>query len=143
MNPGYWQGIRSVLRDLRAGELRVLIGAVTIAVAAMTAVGFFTDRVSQAVAIRSAEVLAADLVLRSNRPIENTFLRQAEALGLATATVISFPSVVVADNATSLADIEAVGDGYPLRGRLRTRSSSAEHARKRRNNAAAGALTGD
>jgi putative ABC transport system permease protein len=120
VNPGYWQGIRSVLRDLRAGELRVLIGAVTIAVAAMTAVGFFTDRVSQAVAIRSAEVLAADLVLRSNRPIEDTFLRRAEALGLATAKAVSFPSVVVAENATSLADIEAVGDGYPLRGRLRT-----------------------
>ncbi len=114
------QGIRSVVRDLRAGELRVLIGAVTIAVAAMTAVGFFTDRVSQAVAIRSAEVLAADLVVRSNRPIDDAYLERASQLGLATATAASFPSVVVAGDATALADIEAVSASYPLRGALRT-----------------------
>jgi len=117
---GFGHGVRSVLRDLRAGELRVLIGAVTLAVTAMTAVGFFTDRVSQAVAIRSAEVLAADLVLRSNRPIGDEYRQRAGELGLAVSTAVSFPSVVVAGDATSLADIEAVGPGYPLRGSLRT-----------------------
>ena len=34
-----------MLRDLRAGELRLLIVAVTLAVAALTAVGFFADRI--------------------------------------------------------------------------------------------------
>jgi putative ABC transport system permease protein len=113
------QGIRSVIRDLRAGELRVLVGAACVAVAAMTAVAFFTDRVGQAVATRSSEVLAADLVVRSNRPIPESNLVRA-AIGLVTATGTSFPSVVVAGAATALADIEAVSGGYPLRGRLRT-----------------------
>ena len=34
---------RQTLRDLRAGELRLLVVAVMLAVAALTAVGFFAD----------------------------------------------------------------------------------------------------
>ena len=37
-------GWKSTLRDLRAGELRLLIVAVALAVASLTAVGFFADR---------------------------------------------------------------------------------------------------
>ena len=112
-------GVRSVFRDLRTGELRVLAVAVVLAVAASTAVGFFTDRVGRAVLQRSGEVLAADLVLRSNRPIPESYAELAAAAGVATATVTSFPSVVLAGDASALADIEAATDGYPLRGRLR------------------------
>ncbi len=124
------QGMRSVIRDLRAGELRVLIGAVCVAVASMTAVGFFTDRVGQAVAMRSSEVLAADLVVRSNRPISEEYLARAAETGLASATGTSFPSVVVAGDATTLADIEAVSEQYPLRGHLRTSAVAYGEARQ-------------
>ena len=113
-------GLRSVLRDLRSGELLVLVAAITLAVAATTAVGFFTDRVGKAVVIRSAEVLAADLVLRSNREIKPDYIDHAHSLGLGTATLTSFASVVLATDAGALADIEAAGSGYPLRGELRT-----------------------
>ena len=37
-------GWRTLWRDWRAGELRLLVLAVTLAVAALTAVGFFADR---------------------------------------------------------------------------------------------------
>ena len=103
-------GLRSVLRDLRSGELGVLVAAITLAVAATTAVGFFTDRVGKAVVIRSAEVLAADLVLRSNRIIRPDYLEHARELGLDTASLTSFASVVLAAEAAALADIEAAGD---------------------------------
>ena len=111
--------LRGVVRDLRAGELRVLTAAVAVAVAAMTAVAFFTDRVSRAVDIRSAEVLAADLVLNSKRPIDPAYPSRAAELDLATASVTSFPSVVLAGEQSALADVEAVSDGYPLRGELK------------------------
>jgi putative ABC transport system permease protein len=103
----------------------VLAAAVTVAVAAMTAVGFFTDRVSRAVDIRSAEVLAADVVVNSKRPISHDYSEQAGRLGLATASVTSFPSVVLAGESSALADVEAVSEGYPLRGDLKTSSSLA------------------
>jgi len=111
--------LRGVVRDLRAGELRVLTAAVAVAVAAMTAVAFFTDRVSRAVDIRSAEVLAADLVVNSKRPIDPAYAAQAADLGLATASVTSFPSVVLAGELSALADVEAVSEDYPLRGQLK------------------------
>jgi putative ABC transport system permease protein len=112
-------GARSVLRDLRSGELRILLAAVVLAVTATSAVGFFTDRVGRAVVQRSGEVLAADLVVRSNRPIPESYAAQAATEGLETAAATSFPSVVLAGEASALADIEAVSEGYPLRGRLR------------------------
>jgi len=115
-------GLTQVGRELKSGEVRVLAAALALAVAAMTAVGFFTDRVAQGVQGRSAEVLAADLVLRSNRPIPEARESLATGLGLATARTASFPSVVLAGEESALADIEGVQPGYPLRGRLRVSS---------------------
>ena len=39
---------RMLRRDARAGELRLLVAALVVAIAALTAVGFFTDRIRQA-----------------------------------------------------------------------------------------------
>lgn len=112
-------GLAQVGREFRSGEVRVLAAALALAVAAMTAVGFFTDRVAQGVQARSAEVLAADLVLRSNRPIPEARDSLAAELGLEHARTASFPSVVLAGDESALADIEGVATGYPLRGSLR------------------------
>jgi putative ABC transport system permease protein len=116
-------GLAQVGRELKSGEVRVLAAALALAVAAMTAVGFFTDRVAQGVQARSAEVLAADLVLRSNRPIAPAQEALARDVGLATARTASFPSVVLAGDESALADIEGVTEGYPLRGALRVSSA--------------------
>lgn len=110
---------RKLRREWRSGELAVLLGALVVAVAAMTAVGFFTDRVAGAVSMQAAEVLAADLVLSSGREIAPQVYTRAREAGLQTATKLSFPSVVLAGDASALADIEAVTRDYPLRGRLR------------------------
>jgi len=55
--------LRSFSRELRSGEVVVLLAAVALAVAALTAVGFLTDRIGRAVARQANEVLAADLRL--------------------------------------------------------------------------------
>ena len=60
---------RSFGRELRSGEVLVLLSAVILAVAALTAVGFLTDRIGKAVERQANEVLAADLRLRSQEPI--------------------------------------------------------------------------
>ena len=57
--------LRSFGREMRSGEVIVLLAAVALAVAALTAVGFLTDRIGRAVARQANEVLAADLRLRS------------------------------------------------------------------------------
>ncbi|HLF11865.1 MAG TPA: FtsX-like permease family protein [Gammaproteobacteria bacterium] len=107
---------RLLARDWRSGEVLVLLAALVIAVAAMSAVTFFTDRVRQAVAQQAGEALAADLRLESINPLPDTYREAAIRHDLATADVVSFRSVVLAGEATSLADIRGVTAGYPLRG---------------------------
>ncbi len=74
--------VRMLMRDARSGELTILALAVIVAVAALTAVGFFTDRVNQAVKAQAAEVLAADLRLQSSRPIGTQYFEEAARRGI-------------------------------------------------------------
>jgi putative ABC transport system permease protein len=113
-------GVRALLRDLRAGELSVLIVAILVAVTAMTAVGFFTDRVGRTIRAQAGAVLAGDLEVRSASPITDEYLEDARALGLETAEVISFPTMVLSGESNTLALLRAVTDGYPLRGEMQT-----------------------
>ena len=106
-------------RDWRSGELAVLLAALLVAVTALTGVGFFTDRIGQAVDQRAAEVLAADLRMRSPEPIADSYDTLARERDIATARVVSFPSVVFFGTESALTAIRAVGPGYPLRGKLK------------------------
>lgn len=109
--------IRSIIRDLKAGELTVLLVAIVLAVTSMTAVGFFTDRVGRAVEAQAAETLAADLVIRSPAAIDPEFLQVGADAGLQTAQALDFPTVAVGEgDGRSLAIVVAVEGGYPLRG---------------------------
>ncbi|MBT8143959.1 MAG: FtsX-like permease family protein, partial [Gammaproteobacteria bacterium] len=115
--------LRKLRREWRSGELLILTVALVVAVAAMTAVSFFTDRVGKAVTLQAAEVLAADLVLSSGREIDQAVYGRAADYNLQTARRVSFPSVVLAGDDSTLADIEGVSGGYPLRGQLRVADS--------------------
>ena len=109
----------ALLRDGKSGELRVLMLALLVAVSALTAVGFFTSRVSLAVDQQAGEVLAADLRLQSRSPIQREYFDLATTAGLATAEVSTFPSVVLKGQDSALTAIRAVSSRYPLRGRLK------------------------
>jgi len=111
--------LRSFGRELRSGEVLVLLAAVALAVAALTAVGFLTDRIGKAVARQANEVLAADLRLRSQEAIPDTWREKAREFGLQTAQTNTFPSVAFFGDLGALATIKAVSDTYPLRGDVR------------------------
>ncbi|MCW8993616.1 MAG: ABC transporter permease [Gammaproteobacteria bacterium] len=111
---------RLLRRDWRAGELRILLSALVIAVTATTAISFFTDRLQQAMVNQSSELLGGDLQLSAPRPIDSRWLDEARVQGLAHTRVLEFPSVVVAGENFQLAGIKAVAEGFPLRGTLRT-----------------------
>jgi len=111
--------LRSFGRELRSGEVMVLLAAVALAVAALTAVGFLTDRIGKAVARQANEILAADLRLRSQEPIPDSWGEIAAEYDLRVARTQTFPSVIFAGDASALATIKAVSDTYPLRGNVR------------------------
>ncbi len=110
-----WRALR---RDWQGGDLRVLAIALVVAVASVAAVGFFTDRVELAMERKSSELLGADLVIASSEVIQNQLAQEANNRGLRTAQTLSFRSVVLAAQDTVLAEVKAVGPGYPLRGVL-------------------------
>ncbi|MEJ2297569.1 MAG: FtsX-like permease family protein, partial [Woeseiaceae bacterium] len=112
--------LRSFGRELRSGEVLVLLAAVSLAVAALTAVGFLTDRIGKAVTRQANEVLAADLRLRSQVPVPDEWQVLAHDYDLRTAETMSFPSVVFFGDDSALSSILAVSDDYPLRGQVRT-----------------------
>ena len=111
--------LRSFGRELRSGEVLVLLAAVSLAVAALTAVGFLTDRIGKAVARQANEVLAADLRLRSQAPVPDEWRAMAAEYELQTADTMSFPSVVFHGDDSALSTIMAVSEMYPLRGAIR------------------------
>ncbi len=105
-----------LLRDWRAGELRVLGFALVIAVASVTSVAFFADRVSQALVRDAHQLLGADLVLVSDHPWKDSLPRDAS---LQYAEAMNFISMAFAGERNQLAGVKAVSPNYPLRGRLR------------------------
>jgi len=112
--------LRQLLRDARAGELRVLFFALLIAVAASTAIGYFGARLNDAMLLRATEFLGADLVLRGSAPAEPEQVKAGEQLQLQHARVVEFSSVVATDDNLQLTSVKAADDSYPLRGELRS-----------------------
>ena len=111
--------MRMLRRNWSAGELRVLLIALLIAVASVTTVGFFADRVQAALDRQANELLGGDLVVISDHPVPPAFMQSARAEKLAIAETLTFPSMVSATGGVNLAEIKAVSDAFPLRGRLR------------------------
>ena len=75
-------GWRTLWRDVRAGELRLLIVAVTLAVGALTAVGFFADRLQGGLQRDARQLLGGDAVISSDNPTPQRFIDQARAAGV-------------------------------------------------------------
>ncbi len=108
-------------RDFRAGDLRLLALAVVVAVAAISSVGFLSDRVSRALERDAGRMLGADLVVQMPQEANQAWLDRAHADGLNAIRVWRFPSMVGStEGELQLASVKAVEDGYPLRGELRT-----------------------
>ena len=117
------QALRMLARDWRAGELRVLALALVVAVASITSVSFFADRVGQALVRDAHQLLGADLVLVSDHPWRRAVADEIARRGLARAEATNFISMAQhgAGEAvkSQLAGVKAVSETYPLRGKLR------------------------
>jgi putative ABC transport system permease protein len=96
--------------------------AVTLAVAALTAVGFFSDRLKGGLQRDARQLLGGDAVIVSDNPTPAIFLTQAKTFGLQAVQTLSFPTMARAPDAqggqTRLVSLKAVQAAYPLRGKL-------------------------
>jgi putative ABC transport system permease protein len=108
-----------LLRDWRAGELRILAMALVVAVASVTSVGFFADRVGRALVRDAHQLLGADLVMVADHPWRRGVAEEIARRGLQRAEAVTFISMAINGDNAQLAGVKAVTENYPLRGRLR------------------------
>ena len=129
MGISFWKlGWRTLWRDFRSGELRLLILAVALAVAALTAVGFFADRLKGGLQRDARQLLGGDAVVSSDNVTPAVFEAKARALGLRTVQTLGFPTMGRAPDtqggASKLVALKVVETGYPLRGNLQVTNQS-------------------
>lgn len=117
------QSLRMTARDWRAGELRFLLVALIVAVSALSAVGFFVDRMRTALNRDAHQLLGADLLINADQPVRQEWRDEAKRRGLLLADTVTFPSMAQAGEGDAsvavLGSVKAVSQGYPLRGQLR------------------------
>ncbi|WP_372874015.1 ABC transporter permease [Pseudomonas sp.] len=117
---------RQLLRDARAGELRVLFFALLVAVATSTAIGYFSARLNDGMLMRATEFLGADLLLSGSSPAAPEQISHGKQLGLDHSQVVEFSSVIAGDAGIQLASVKAADNAYPLRGQLKSAAAPYE-----------------
>jgi putative ABC transport system permease protein len=124
----------------RSGALRVLVFSLVLAVTAISAIGFFTQRVETALNQQGGLLLGGDLAVMSDHAIPDAFLTRAKNQGIATAKTYEFASMVVFGEVNQLAEIKAVDQKFPLRGDLTLGKTTADSGRVVKNAPKAGAV---
>ncbi len=123
MTASFHQALRTFARDIRSGEVQVLMLSVILAVASLCAVGFFAGRLEAGLKRDAAQLLGGDAVIASDLPTPVEFVQEAQKRGLRVATNASFPSMALSaapgSEETRLVSLKAVSEGYPLRGFVR------------------------
>ena len=113
------------LRDWRAGELRFLMAALALAVASLSAVQFFADRMGTGLRRDAHQLLASDLRVMSDNAPDMTWRSEAQRLGLKVADTVEMPSMAMSGEGervqAQLVALKAVASGYPLRGSVMLR----------------------
>ncbi|MFL6707315.1 MAG: ABC transporter permease [Massilia sp.] len=122
-------------RDWRAGELRFLLIALIVAVASLSAVGFFIDRMRSSLSRDAHQLLGADLLVNADQPLRPEWQAEAARRGLIVAETVTFPSMAQAgqgeQSMAQLSSVKAVSERYPLRGQLKISSNLNEAAEGR------------
>lgn len=105
-------------RNWRSGEVKLLAAALMLAVAVVSGIAIFTERLERTLVQESNMLLGADLIVRGSQPHAPEWSAQAAERGIAQTTAVLFSSMVFAGDHMHLASVKAVADAYPLRGQF-------------------------
>ena len=110
--------IQLLRRNWRSGELKLLGLSLVLAVAVLSGIAIFTDRLESTLVMQSNSVLGADYVVRGSQPHPPEWETAAAEQKVKHTQAVLFSSMVFAGDEMHLASVKAVGDGYPLRGQF-------------------------
>jgi putative ABC transport system permease protein len=112
--------LRLLLRDHAAGELRLLLLALVIAIASTTLIQSFAQRLERGMSTRAADVIGGDLVVTGSTSLPQEWEEEAVTRSLRVARTAEFTTVALRGDAMQLSSVKAVDLTYPLRGTVRT-----------------------
>ncbi|HCA5285880.1 TPA: FtsX-like permease family protein [Acinetobacter nosocomialis] len=113
-----------LLQSFRTGGLYLLIIALSLAISATTALKFSNDQVKNAVSLQASQMLAADLVLSNNEPLDTKWQKKAEQIGLKQTHVTMFSSMAHTQDQFVMVNVKAIEPAFPLRGKLEIEPSA-------------------
>jgi len=107
-----------LMRNWRSGELKLLSASIVLAVAVLSGISLFADRLESTLLNQSNTILGADNIVKSSKPFTQEWIDTATRENLLQAHTIEFSSMAYAGDEMHLAAIKAVSPNYPLRGQL-------------------------
>lgn len=110
--------INLLRRNWRSGELKLLGFSLMLAVAVLSGIAIFTDRLETTLISESNSVLGADYIVRGSKPHDNAWDAVADQAEIKHTRSALFSSMVFAGDEMHLASVKAVDQGYPLRGQF-------------------------
>lgn len=110
--------LRLLWRNWRSGEVKLLAAALMLAVAVVSGIAVFTERLERTLVQESNMLLGADLIVGGSQPHNPEWSAQAAEQGIEQTTAVLFSSMVYAGDHMHLASVKAVAEGYPLRGQF-------------------------
>ncbi len=107
-----------LLRNWRSGELKLLGISLVLAVAVLSGIAIFTDRLESTLIAQSNSVFGADFIVKGSQLPDEQWIAAARQQGMRETQASLFSSMVYAGDEMHLASVKAVADGYPLRGQF-------------------------
>lgn len=108
-------------REWRAGEIQVLFLSLVLAVAMVSGISLFTDRLTLRLVGESTQFLAADVVFEAREVLDKTEWSSQLGSDVRSAETLTFATMIqTADEGFALVSAKAVSASYPLRGQLKT-----------------------
>jgi putative ABC transport system permease protein len=117
------QSLRLLHHEFRRGELTIIFLAIVLAVGTVFSLTGFSEQIKQAIITNSANTIAADRVLGSNRVIPTKYLDKSDSLSLNVASKILLDSMVFSGDNMLLSELDVVSEKYPLRGKFLVKMS--------------------
>jgi len=108
-----------LVQQLKRGELTIFLLAIALAVTSVFSLSGFGERLNQALVLKSSNFLAADRLLSSAHPIDESLIAQANEFELKSARYLSFNSMIFGNDQMLLSYTKAITGPYPLRGEMK------------------------
>ena len=116
-------------RELKSGQLNMMMLALILAITCVSGIGLFTDRLEKALQLQTAEFLGGELKFESSQEISSDNLEVIKRLDLNQTKMVLFASVIASQSEMQFSSIKVVDSSYPLVGQLQLEPPYNENSR--------------